>query len=796
MASILARALIRWRWVIILFWAAIGYFAAEKAPQVEEALNVRGGSREPTEASRAEQLLRDRFTRSLNDFFIVAIRTTAGRADSSPVVDTLARRLAGFPWASTVATFASTGDSTFLSKDGHTTLVVVAVNPNGDDVSSFVAPIRDAVHQSMRATGTDSSTTTIRVTGRSALDLDVRSVVASDSRRGEIRLLPLTAGILLLAFGALVAAILPLIVGFMAIWITLAIVVILSAYTPMSVFVLNMTTMLGLGVGIDYSLLIVTRFREELNRGLRRQQAAARAISTAGAAVLTSGLTVVVGFTALLFTPLVETQSVGLGGLVVVSVAVALSTTLLPALLAVLGRQIDRPRWLARRLTWYHAPTAWEKWARSLSRNPKRALAVGGTVVALLTLPVFWIRIGLPSRNWWPMATEAGQGVQMLEDMGVSNLILPVRVAVEVPEGQTVVSATSLRGLRALSDSLRADPRVAQVRSIVDLEPGNSILQYSILYSNLEDARKQYGAFLDGYLSRDNRVALLDVILQDTTSLTSGMDLSRKARALAAAAPKQLKEASILVGGYTAASLDLQDVLLKRFPMLVFSILACTGVMLALVFRSVLVPIKAVIMNTLSVSATFGLIVLVFQHGFGGSVFGLTGPTSAIFVVVPVLVFAVVFGLSMDYEVFLLSRVKEAFDRTGDNDKATEEGLSATASVITSAALIMILVFGVFAFARVLAMQFLGFGLAVAVLLDATIIRMVLVPAIMHLAGEWNWWPGGRRMPGRASRSTEARTSHDGPALGVSGDEIRTSGPSISTGGLTAGGEERQRPRH
>src|SRR5512143_187974 len=174
----------------------------------------------------------------------------------------------------------------------------------GDSVASFVAPLRSEVSEAIRLTGTDTTTTTIRVTGRSALDLDVRSVVASDSRRGEIRLLPLTAGILLLAFGALVAAILPLVVGFMAIWVTLAVVVILSAYTPMSVFVLNMTTMLGLGVGIDYSLLIVTRFREELNRGLRRQEAAARALSTAGAAVLTSGMTVVVGFAALLLTPL------------------------------------------------------------------------------------------------------------------------------------------------------------------------------------------------------------------------------------------------------------------------------------------------------------------------------------------------------------------------------------------------------------------------------------------------------------------------------------------------------------
>jgi RND superfamily putative drug exporter len=366
-------------------------------------------------------------------------------------------------------------------------------------------------------------------------------------------------------------------------------------------------------------------------------------------------------------------------------------------------------------------------------------------VIAILTAPVFWIRIGLPSRNWWPTATEAGQGVQTLDQMGVGNIILPVRVLVEVPAGQMVTSAASLRGLRTLSDSLKADPRVAQVRSIVDLKPETSILEYSVLYSDLADARTQYGAFLDAYLSSDSRIALIDIVLRDTTSLTSGMDLSRKARGLARDPPKQLRGATILVGGYTAASLDLQEVLLHRFPMLVVLILACTGIMLALVFRSVLVPIKAIIMNTLSVSATFGLIVLVFQHGFGAAIFGLDGPTAAIFVVVPVLVFAVVFGLSMDYEVFLLARVKEAFDKTGNNDKATEEGLSQTASVITSAALIMILVFGVFAFARVLAMQFLGFGLAVAVLLDATIIRMVLVPAIMHLAGEWNWWPGVRR---------------------------------------------------
>jgi len=747
-ASRLSQALIRWRWGIILFWSVLGYLAAQKSPEVVQALNVRGGSRQPTEAGRVDNLLRDRFSKPLSDFFAITVESP-GLVDSAPtrtLLDTLITRLQQQRYVSGVASFRSTGDSTFISRDGHRTFLIVGIDTaSADSTSKLVEPVRAVVRGALLVTGLDSISHKVRVTGRSALDLDVRNVVASDSRRGELRLLPLTAGILLLAFGALVAALLPLIVGFLAITVTLAVIVVLSKYTPMSVFVLNMTTMLGLGVGIDYSLLIVTRFREELNRGLRRQEAAARALSTAGVAVLTSGMTVVVGFAALLLTPLIETQSVGIGGLVVVAVAVALSTTLLPALLAVLGRQIDRPRWLARRLTWYHAPTAWERWARSLSRNPIRALVVGGAIIALLTAPVFWIKVGLPSRNWWPTATEAGQGVLTLESMGVSNIILPVRVTVEVPPGQSVVSAASLRGLRAISDSLKADPRVGRVRSIVDLEPGTSILQYSLLYSDLEDARAQYGGFLDAYLSGDGRIALIDAVLRDTTSLTSGMDVSRLARRLAAAPPKQLKDATIMVGGYTAASLDLQDLLLHRFPLLVALILTCTAIMLAIVFRSVLVPIKAIIMNTLSVSATFGLIVLVFQYGFGSSLFGLGGPTSAIFVVIPVLVFAVVFGLSMDYEVFLLMRVKEAFDKTGDNNRATEEGLSATASVITSAALIMILVFGVFAFARVLAMQFLGFGLAVAVLLDATIIRMVLVPAIMTLAGEWNWWPGVRR---------------------------------------------------
>jgi RND superfamily putative drug exporter len=307
----------------------------------------------------------------------------------------------------------------------------------------------------------------------------------------------------------------------------------------------------------------------------------------------------------------------------------------------------------------------------------------------------------------------------------------------------------------------------------VDLTPGQSLLAYSLIYSDLDSARVRYRDAVDAYLSHDRRMTLLDVIPRDSASLTTEMDLVETVRNIAhGPGIRQLRGANITVGGYVASAVDFQEDLLDRFPTIILLVLGVTAVMLAVAFRSVLVPVKALIMNSLSVVATFGVMVLVFQHGVGIGVLGLTGATEAIFVAVPVLVFAVVFGLSMDYEVFLLSRIKEAFDHSGRNSEATMEGVSATASVITSAALIMFVVFGAFAFARVLVVQFLGFALAIAVLLDATLIRMVLVPAFMHLAGRWNWWPGskGKREAGSEKREagSEKREAGSEKREGVS----------------------------
>ncbi|MDP3910942.1 MAG: MMPL family transporter [Gemmatimonadales bacterium] len=748
MIALPARSLIRYRGWVIAAWAALALLFAPKATHVQRVLAVRGTAIHETESARATELIKAAFPNPIAEYVAIVVRGPVSYRHPRfrAVLDSLSAVLRRQPYVTQVISVRTIGESTFVSRDLRTTFLIAALSPSSsnDELSRTVVPalrgiVRETLGRLPLSGGFD-----VKITGNPALDHDVRTISTEDTRRSERRAVPLTLVVLVLAFGALVAASLPIIVGVLAITIALGIVAVAAQFQTMSVFVLNITTMVGLGVGIDYSLLIVTRFREELNRGLSPTDAAIRTIHTAGSAVVTSGLTVVVGFGALILTPLTETRSVGVGGLIVVAVAVLLATTFLPAALAILGRNIDRPKWLARPLAHIHAPTGWERWARSLGHRPWRAILGGGLAVAVLTYPLTQIRIGLPATNWFPPQAESGQGLAALREMGAGGVIQPLRVVVQLPEGQSVLTGRRLPGLKALSDSMRRDPRVREVRGVATLRPGMSSLQLAMFYSDAQSVRDRYPEFFDAYLSADRRTTLLDVIATDTVSLTGMMDLTRRLRAVIAGELRGLQDADVLVGGFAASSVDLQDDLLGRFPGIVAMILGVTALMLFIAFRSLLVPLKAVVLNCISVGAAFGLTVFVFQHGYGGALFGLEGPTQAIFVVVPVLVFATVFGLSMDYEVFLLTRVKEVFDKTGRNDHATMEGLSATASTITFAALIMIIVFGSFAFTRVLAVQFIGFGLAVAVLLDATLIRMVLVPAIMHIAGRWNWWPGVR----------------------------------------------------
>ncbi|MGE3617833.1 MAG: MMPL family transporter, partial [Gemmatimonadales bacterium] len=355
--GVLARGLVRWRWLVIAVWLVLGAIAFSQAPKTPGKLALRGGTDKLTEARLADRLLSERFSRPFGEFFAVTVEAPSSLVTGAAreALDSLTGAASRFPGVQSVVSYLTRGDSLFISPDERTSFFLVSFAVAGDSVGNLVTPFRAELQRALSQVPNRPGYR-IHVTGRSALDLDVRNVSAQDASRFELRLLPVSLVILVLAFGALVAALLPLAIGVLAIAVSLTAVGLLASYTPMSVFVLNLTTMIGLGVGIDYSLLMVTRFREELARGYRRREAAERTVLTAGVAVFNSGLTVVVGFGALLLTPMVETRSVGIGGLIVVGVAVLLCITLLPALLAALGRAIDRPKWLARRLTWYHAP--------------------------------------------------------------------------------------------------------------------------------------------------------------------------------------------------------------------------------------------------------------------------------------------------------------------------------------------------------------------------------------------------------------------------------------------------------
>jgi len=370
------------------------------------------------------------------------------------------------------------------------------------------------------------------VTGDTPLEHDMLAVTTADVERSEWRLVPIAGVILLVALGSPVAAVLPLLVGVLAIVTARAVVGSVAAALPVSVYSLNVTTMIGLALGIDYSLLVVTRFSEELERDSSATEAAVRTVGSAGRTVAASGLTVAVGFAALLATPLIETRSIGIGGLVAVTCAVALALTLLPALLAVLGRWHRAGAW--RGIAGWGTQARWERWAGLIARHPGRALLVGGAVIGILTAPLAGIRIGLPARHWWPPGTEAGAGLELLAKLGGAGYVQPIRITVEWPPGRRAVDPGALRALRALSDSLRADPRVGDVRSLVDLPGRRSLLEYALLYADLRDLRARHPGLVGSLVSLDERVARLDVVLADTVSPLTTMDLVRRVRGLAA----------------------------------------------------------------------------------------------------------------------------------------------------------------------------------------------------------------------------------------------------------------------
>ena len=509
------------------------------------------------------------------------------------------------------------------------------------------------------------------------------------------------AVILLIAFGSVVAMGLPLLTAIAGVMASMAALGLWSAAVPTPDFTTQVAMMIGIGVGIDYALFIVTRYRAALGRGATPHDATVEAMGTAGRAVVFAGCTVMISLLGLLLMRLSFLEGLALGTSTAVLVAVLAAVTLLPALLGLVGRRIDRLSIHRRRP--HRAPREMlaHRWARRVQRRPVAFAVAGAGALVLLAAPVVSMRLAVADAGNDPAGSTTRQAYDLLAKGFGPGLNGPLVLVFETP------NATAAAAVPQALDAVAHTPGVVFVTP-PQPSPSGAIESAQVFPSTAPQSE------VTGQLVRHLRNDVLPDALGSSGAVAH-------------------------VGGQTASDIDFSTVLAERLPWFIGAVLVLSFLLLLAVFRSVLVPLKAVVMNLLSIGAAYGVMVAVFQWGWFGSLFGVSGG-APIEPWAPMMLFAIVFGLSMDYEVFLLSSIKEEYDRAGDNSRAVVEGLASTARVITAAAAIMVCVFGSFVVADARAIKLIGLGLAIAVLIDATLVRMVLVPATMELLGRTNWW--------------------------------------------------------
>jgi len=726
------------RWAIALFWAAVAVVLAPAARNVEDRLEV--AARMPSgQAERVRLDLERRFRSPLTDRVLLVVEGVPG--PDSPrgreTLETIVQALREIPGVSGTLSSLDTEDSLFAGKGGGF-LVVVGLETGPQTVESLLPRLRAAsaaLTERLRPTYPGAW---LGWTGEAPLNYDLRRASAAEARFAETRVLPLTLLLLLLAFGSVVASVLPLGVGVLSIALSLGIAAFLSRYFTISILIQSLSSMIGLGLGIDYALLTVSRFREALAGGLRSGPAAEEAARRAGWTILLSAFPVSIGFAALLTIPLSELRSVGLAGLLVTLFSFLLSVTLLPAVLSLIGRRIDALRILkARPARAASGSEAWRKWGNRVIARPVLALTLTSAPLLLLAFQAWRLDTAMPLGDWLPRGSESVNAYHRLRAMGRSNVMHSLRVVLDFPAGITLDSDSGWAAAGRLYDRLNDDRRVERVYclpAILNRRTGGVRL-----LPRLDPAIRRTLEAGDG------SAALFEVVPSAKLTPRDQVSLARELRTWSAEAATGLKGTTLQVGGQPGFDADYEDIVAKHFRRVIFLVVGCTFLALFAGFRSLLVAIKAILLNLLSVGAAFGALVLVFQEGHGARWLGLAEPTGSVFPIIPVLVFCIVFGLSMDYEVILVARVAEARRSGLAESPAIAEGLARTATVITSAAAIMVVVFAGFTLGEFLPIKMLGFALSVAVLIDAIAVRMVIGPALLRLAGRWNWWPGGLR---------------------------------------------------
>jgi putative drug exporter of the RND superfamily len=618
-----------------------------------------------------------------------------------------------------------------ISTNGHAVAIDVAVK---DDI----ATARD-YYKELRAL-VRSDRLQIQATGILAINNGFNEVLQQDLNRAETVSLPLALVLLLIVFGSIVAALVPLGVGVLAVVGGIAGMFLVARVTDVSVYALNVVTLIGLGVAIDYSLFITNRFREEMRRGHSGNNALAIAMATSGRAITFSGLTVAIGLSGMLFYQGTFLSSMGISGAIVVGSAVFYGLTFLPALLAILGRNLGRGR-----IPIFQPDSAgtgwWHTIATAVMRRPVLVLVPVVAFILLAGSPFLHLRLANNDVTTLPKHEESRAAFDRLVSDFPGGNQTHISVVVEYPgvgaagaPGDPLAPAR-VAGLVDLAKRIAALPNVDHITSPVTIDPRLGAPEYSALYSQpRSQLPQQLQALMHSTVGE--HIVLLDVVTQKGIYSDEARTLVRSLRELAAP-----QDAATQVTGFTAIDLDTVEFIASHTPAALIYIMAATVFVLFLLLGSVILPLKAVVMNLLSISASFGAIVWIFQDGHFAAQLGFT--PGSIDPTLPVIMFCTVFGLSMDYEVLLLSRIQEEYLRTHDNTRSVAMGLEKSGRLITGAAAIMVGVFAAFALADIVLIKAIGLGMALAVAIDATLVRALVVPATMRLLGDLNWWAPG-----------------------------------------------------
>jgi RND superfamily putative drug exporter len=726
----LGRFIARRAWLVVGIWALVLLAAIPLAPRVPGVLSAGGFILDDLESARAKALLGRELGVPPAALVIVFSSPTleAGTPAFEGAAAAAVADIASAPHVARVVPHLLSPRQ--ISADRHTAYDIVFLDLPPDDSPQALPILRERLHEAPGLT--------VELAGGPAFYGDVQTVSEADLRRSEIFSLPLAALALLVVFGSVVAAGIPLIVGGTAVVVALAAIFLVASATPMSIFVLNLATLLGLGLGVDYSLLLTSRFREELARrppGPERVPDAVRVtVATAGRAVFFSGLTVLLGLLGLVLFEFMILRSVGIAGAIVVGLAVLSALTLLPAILAIVGERIDRFAIRAVRPA-DRVDGPWAQLARRVMRHPVAVLVPTLLFLLVLGSPFLHVRFNAPNSSILPASVPSRAAFDRLAAELGEGEFAPIVLAI-----RTTGAATDPANLAALYDysrRLAADPRITRVDSLVDADPRLTLDQYRLLYADPNGPRDRYLATALAATTKGDLTAFT-ITTPYGPNRDEGRDLvaDLRSRTGPLAAPAGT---TVLVGGGAADVTDVVGRVAADFPRTALFIIVTTYLVLFALLRSVVLPAKALVMNTLSIVASFGALVWIFQDGNLSAGLGFQ-PLGFVETTQPVILFCVLFGLSMDYEVFLLSRMKEVWDRTGDNTEAVARGLERSGRIVTSAALIVVLVAGSFALADIVLIKALGVGMAIAVALDATVVRALLVPATMRLLGRWNWW--------------------------------------------------------